>query len=394
MIFLGALGNRKASHLNNDHIEEPAQKGRAFELLDGMRGIAAISVMIYHYAVANSENHVKGLFNIVMDVDFFFVLSGFVITFAYQDKIMNGMKFSAFALKRGIRLYPTFALGMAISTCAAFWSGNTGWSLAYLLNFLFIPDLTLLFRGAIAAEIFPANPPTWSLSDEFISNIVFFYMIRIRPLFLNLFIFTGLIAFIFLTLRLNSINSGWNWSNYLGGIARVWWSFSIGGVLLKLFQTYKLAIPKVHYLVPCVALIGSTWFPHVSVVYNILIVTIMLPLIVILAAKSSVTSNISKVCAYLGQTSYTIYVLHIPLFWCFRYIFGRFTTLIGDHYWVSTIIMCFLTIGLCHVVDMWIDLPVRAFLSSAISERTVRAVIIGPEARDAASPAPLKSDPF
>src|ERR1700733_9805135 len=80
-----------------------------FYVLDGMRGIAAIIVMLYHFYL---DMHLRYFKNSFVAVDFFFVLSGFVLCHAYGNKLLNGMSVGEFLARRIGRLYPLFALGV------------------------------------------------------------------------------------------------------------------------------------------------------------------------------------------------------------------------------------------------------------------------------------------
>jgi peptidoglycan/LPS O-acetylase OafA/YrhL len=80
-----------------------------YATLDGLRGIAAIAVVIYHLPIEP-----KLVPHGYLAVDFFLMLSGFVLALAYSDKLHSGMSFRSFFLKRAIRLYPIAIVGTAI----------------------------------------------------------------------------------------------------------------------------------------------------------------------------------------------------------------------------------------------------------------------------------------
>src|SRR5262245_60033816 len=84
---------------------------KRYEVLDGLRGWAAISVMLMQY----SENTANPLFkNADIAVDLFFILSGFVLMHSYRKKLLLGLSAREYIRKRIIRLYPMFAISMAI----------------------------------------------------------------------------------------------------------------------------------------------------------------------------------------------------------------------------------------------------------------------------------------
>src|SRR5437016_234007 len=88
-----------------------------YEILDGMRGIAAFCVMIFHYLGGSN-----GVFkNTYVGVDLFFILSGFVLTHSYGEKLLSGnLSFTGFMLRRLIRLYPLLIAGVTIGTAGLY----------------------------------------------------------------------------------------------------------------------------------------------------------------------------------------------------------------------------------------------------------------------------------
>src|ERR1700683_2829054 len=143
-----------------------------YYVLDGMRGIAAIAVMIYHFSLDTGSVF---LINADLAVDFFFILSGFVIAHSYGGRLRNGMNPLEYIGKRLIRLYPMFVLGILIGAPVLFLLERAGAANAparfivgsVLYNLLFLPDISNFQNG----ELFPANPPAWSLFFEMIASV-------------------------------------------------------------------------------------------------------------------------------------------------------------------------------------------------------------------------------
>src|SRR5688572_5964759 len=80
-----------------------------FETLDGLRGVAALAVLVAHAsAILLGESVVPRQ---LLAVQFFFMLSGFVMAYSYEQKLLFGMPFRDFILRRVIRLYPMILLG-------------------------------------------------------------------------------------------------------------------------------------------------------------------------------------------------------------------------------------------------------------------------------------------
>ena len=168
-----------------------------YALLDGLRGVAALMVVWYHvfegFAFAGAINGVGDgsitVFNHgYLAVDFFFMLSGFVISYAYDDR-WDRLSTWQFFTRRLIRLHPMLVVGALIGLIAycvggcCDWSGHvTRWShvlTAFVLAMLLIPmrpEAVSDVRGN--GEMFPLNGPSWSLFFEYIGNILYALVIR------------------------------------------------------------------------------------------------------------------------------------------------------------------------------------------------------------------------
>ena len=165
-----------------------------YELLDGLRGVAALLVVWYHLFEAFATSPVDQRFNHgYLAVDFFFLLSGFVIGYAYDERWGRGLRMRDFIKRRLIRLHPMVVLGALLGTAAFFvqgsvrWNGepvSTGMVLAALLCGLLLipawPGAGHEVRGN--GEMYPLNGPGWSLFFEYLGNLL--YMLLLFPLLL------------------------------------------------------------------------------------------------------------------------------------------------------------------------------------------------------------------
>ena len=90
---------------------------RSFTTLDGLRGIAAIAVVARHAPFLWGEHGPTGaLSESYLAVDFFFVLSGFVLAHAYGSRFQHGLSNAAFMRTRLLRLYPLYLLALVFSS--------------------------------------------------------------------------------------------------------------------------------------------------------------------------------------------------------------------------------------------------------------------------------------
>ena len=147
--------------------------------LDGMRGVAALMVVHFHYVLV--AGYVLGdqhKMQAYLAVDLFFALSGFVIALSYSDKLASALSISGFVKRRLIRLYPLYifgiALGLSIEVARALSTGSgfkiSEWAVEFGFNLFFLPS----FQHEI---LFPLNLPAWSLFYEMAVNIIFAWVL-------------------------------------------------------------------------------------------------------------------------------------------------------------------------------------------------------------------------
>jgi peptidoglycan/LPS O-acetylase OafA/YrhL len=134
--------------------------------LDALRAIAAVFVLLHHYDLAFGD--VPVFQHAWMAVDFFFLLSGFVLSAGVGHRCQDTRSGLTFVADRIGRLWPVMAVATAIGFAVAWWDhGLTrGIMTSLALALLLIPSLTP------RAGIFPLNGPQWSLMFELIANAV------------------------------------------------------------------------------------------------------------------------------------------------------------------------------------------------------------------------------
>ena len=220
-----------------------------FSTLDGMRGIAAIAVMLHHFTSHTSRSIFS---NSGLAVDLFFCLSGFVVAFSYLDRLQKSMSVKEFIIKRVIRLYPKFFIGMSLGALAILWkcfSEQTSLTInqtitAISLNSMYLPYISDFYiqigKDQIPSAIFPTNDPSWSLFFEFSVNVAFgIFALRannIRMLALTIAGMLGLTIYVVLTTK---GAPGWGAGNVVGGIPRTIFGFFSGVVLFMTFDSYR-----------------------------------------------------------------------------------------------------------------------------------------------------------
>ena len=153
-----------------------------YDILDGLRGVAALLVVVFHLCEAHATSHFDQLLNHgYLAVDFFFALSGFVIGYAYDDR-WGRMTVGGFFKRRLIRLQPMVVLGMAVGAALFYFQDCDMWPVhavpVWKMLAVMLVGMTLLpvpvsmdVRGW--QEMHPLNGPGWSLFYEYCANILY-----------------------------------------------------------------------------------------------------------------------------------------------------------------------------------------------------------------------------
>ena len=356
-----------------------------YEILDGLRGVAAAMVVAFHLQEAHSGgNHLNQIINHgYLAVDFFFMLSGFVIGYAYDDR-WNRMSMGTFFKRRLIRLQPMVAMGSIVGA-ALFWFQKApcypameGVSIGALLLVMLL-GCTLLplplkwdIRGWM--EMHPLNGPAWSLYYEYIGNILY-------ALFIRKFSKTALAVFVAiaacftvhrcLTAPAGDIVGGWalNWEQQYVGLVRLMYPF-FGGLLLSrlgwLIRTRKNAFwwcSLMIIAVLSVPRIGGEDGYWMNGLYEAFCIICIFPVIVSMGAGGRITGRRSTaVCKFLGDISYPVYITHYPLVYIYTaWAFNHQATLAeGLPYMLLTFVGAF---ALAYACLKFYDLPVRKWLT-------------------------------
>lgn len=358
-----------------------------YEILDGLRGVAAILVVFFHVLEVFSQgDHTKQLINHgYLAVDFFFMLSGFVISYAY-DNAWNKMSIKDFFIRRLIRLQPMIIIGSIIGAVLFYFqhSEGMGWGniantpvwkviLVMLIGMTVIPvGKSLDIRGW--GEMHPLNGPSWSLFFEYIANIVYaLFLKNISKLFLIILVIIAAAVTIHFTFTSPSgdLIGGWSLdaTQLRIGFTRLTFPF-LAGILLA--RISKLKSINHSFLLTSILLILVLAMPRFgghselwkNALYECFSLMIMFPLIIWLGASGKVVGKKANAfCKFLGDISYPIYITHYPIVYVYMaWVTNGKHTL--ENIWPISILTVAISILVAYLSMKLYDLPVRKWLSA------------------------------
>lgn len=315
-----------------------------YHLLDGLRGVAALMVIWYHvfegYAFAGGTT-IDTFNHGYLAVDFFFILSGFVIGYAYDNRWGKNFTMKDFIKRRLIRLHPMVIMGAVVGAITFYIQGSVQWDgthigismvmLSLLCTIFFIPAIPGVgyeVRGN--GEMFPLNGPCWSLFFEYIGNIL--YALFIRRLsnkaltIVVVLLGVALASFaIFNVSGYGNIGVGWTLDgvNFIGGLLRMLFPFSMGMLLSRNFKPMKL---RGAFWICTLVMIALFAVPYLegtesictNGIYEAFCIIIAFPILLWIGASGTTTDKKStQICKFLGDISYPIYVIHYPFMYLF-----------------------------------------------------------------------------
>jgi peptidoglycan/LPS O-acetylase OafA/YrhL len=289
-----------------------------FTGLDVLRGIAAISVVLFHASEALKLPWLMP--NGGLAVDVFFVMSGFVIAHAYESRIPE-LGFSGFLRLRAIRFYPLYMLGLSVgilrqllvSTSGSHELSCTEVILSTLAALVFLPAPP----SAVSDSIAPLNGPAWSLVFEIWINSVYALLFKFMTTPI-LFVAVVLAGASIVVAVMHGVGLGWphwhdlrlggsHWHDLPAGASRVIYSFALGVLIYRNRDFLKVKQP--YGIIGILAAALCFMLPYSST-YVCIFVIIISPMIVIWSFNCNINRVISDYC---GIMSYFMYAVHWPV---------------------------------------------------------------------------------
>jgi peptidoglycan/LPS O-acetylase OafA/YrhL len=309
-----------------------------YEILDGLRGVAALIVVIFHVLEAYSGDRFHQVINHgYLAVDFFFVLSGFVVAYAYDDR-WGKMTQWDFYKRRLIRLQPMVVMGSLIGAALFYFQSGTvfpliGHTPVWQMLLVMVVGCTLIplppamdIRGW--TEMHPLNGPAWSLFFEYIANILYaVFFRRFSKILLGIFVLLFACMLIRYTVwgPQGDVIGGWSLdkTQLNVGFTRLLYPFFAGmllsriGKLIHIKGAFAICTLLI-IIVLAIPRIGGATQLWLNGLYESLVIIIVFPLIVAIGAGGSLIGKRSiKICNWLAGISYPLYITHYPLIYLY-----------------------------------------------------------------------------
>ena len=362
-----------------------------FEVLDGLRGVAAMMVVAFHICETwNGGNHARQIINHgYLAVDFFFLLSGFVVSYAYDDRWQpangrRGMTLGDFFKRRIIRLQPMVVMGTLLGALLFYKSASPAifplvattpvWRLLLiaLIGCTVLPiTVGMDIRGW--QEMQPLAGTAWSLFFEYIANIA--YALGLRKASnrvlgaLCVVAGAGLTHYLLTTPR-GDITGGWtlNALELKIGFLRLCYPFLAGMLLQRMHRRIHVR----HNFLWCSLLLALTLvLPRFGMnstgwrngLYEAAVIIVVFPIIVAMGAGGQVRGRVAEgVCRFLGSISYPLYITHYSLIYIYtaRVYDGRLTPQQGVLWGAALFVTA---VAIAYACVKLYDEPVRRWLN-------------------------------
>ncbi|QGZ39716.1 peptidoglycan/LPS O-acetylase OafA/YrhL [Pseudoduganella flava] len=343
-----------------------------FAYLDGMRGIAAMFILVRHWhGLLGLDFYFSHL-----AVDLFFILSGFVIAHGYDARLRDAsLPPHSFMLLRLVRIYPVFTLSVIVSVASrlagALSKGNVG----------HVPDVLVAGAASLflipvplpdSPSLFPLNVCYWSLLLELIVNAgyaAFHPMLRTRVL--AAIVGTCALVLVALGTAEGTIGFGFSYSLFSVGVGFVRAVFGIAlGVLLYRERARWLALAR---QVPApvgiglvVAVLAMPHVPGYGHVEELVAVFVVLPMAVAIAATAEPSGWRLRLMCALGAASYPLYLLHVPI----ARVVRNGVALVPGWERPLAFLAALLLVLACVYIERHVDIPLRSQLRKWLAGAT------------------------
>lgn len=355
-----------------------------FTLLDGMRGVAALGVLSFHVVVSATSDFPQ-LDSFYLFVDFFFVLSGFVLLHSMPQKPATFVRDArVFITKRAFRFWPLTILSLVVALFALSWERSV-----LVAKDIFSPpygslaglspsdQAAILAAAFLLLQIFSAaaiaiNVPLWSLSAEWFANLIYTPLVMVKY---SLGILAAIaLGYFFLWYGLTTDAGFIEASGPIRGfeaLGRALIGFGIGLLVARYFSTLSRWRNKGLFVLSLAA-VGSFYFLEkdwhwdsyrYAITYFAAIVFAFF-ILQLTQFTVSATSKTGRVMTFFGVYSFGIYVFHQPLIQWSNIVLGTPTGRFPESKWVEFFLVqataiTLVSIALTFVARLILDIPAQ-----------------------------------
>jgi peptidoglycan/LPS O-acetylase OafA/YrhL len=321
-----------------------------FRVLDSWRGLAALCVALFHFPSGGALPTLLFVKHSWLFVDFFFVLSGFVIAHAYEDRIRDRVQFWVFMVRRLGRLWPLHIVMLAILVIVEFakvaalqiglvsaasvasvpFTGH--FSVHDLISSIFLAQAVMALANHWGFTFIGGwNEPSWTISVELVASLAFAVACLVAPRRLGALAALGVVAsFLWLTM----LGPGTLSVSVDFGSARALLGFCTGYLVFRLFQARRLAsgfsaleAGALAAIIAIVVAAGDNWI-------SFLALPVFAFAVYVFAHEGGILSRAlsTPAATRLGDYSYSIYLTHYVII---QFIFAA--AHVGVHFGVAMI---------------------------------------------------------
>jgi len=357
-----------------------------YPILDGLRGVASIVVIVFHCfeAFTLGNPNVQIINHGYIAVDFFFLLSGFVVAYAYDDR-WGKMTQWDFYKRRLVRLQPMVVMGSLIGAALFYFQAGHTFPLiastpVWKLFLIMVIGATLIpvpismdIRGW--QEMHPLDGPGWSLFFEYIGNILYASLVRhFNKKVLSIFVALAgglMIGYLVLGKR-GDLIGGWslNQEQLFIGFTRLLYPFFAGVLLCRMGKLIHIknafwVCSGLLLLIFSLPRFGDPQHTWMNGIYESIAVIVFFPLIVSMGAGGHLHNEKSaKICKFLGEISYPLYITHYPLIYIFTaWVIDKKIPL-GPQGLIVGLLLVITGISIAYLCLKYYDEPVREWLKN------------------------------
>jgi len=344
------------------------QSKQHYEILDGLRGVAAIAVVTFHFMEIVFSDYSKNFIGHgFLAVDFFFCLSGFVIAYAYDSRIGRiGLK--EFFTARIIRLHPLVVLGSILGLFGFLWDPFVAPPAGYgfgKVALLFVTSILMIPYPVVAERwfnLFNLNAPSWSLFWEYVANIVYGVVLwKLNRRVLSVLLVIAAVGILYVSHSAGNLMGGWSGGTFWQGGARIAYSFLAG---MLVFRYQLIFRNKLGFLGLSVMLLAALMMPYTSFNWlaEALVVIVYFPLLIALGAGAGMHVATKAICNFSGKISYPLYMTHYMVMFAFANYLNQYKPGTTQLTWIIVIGLVVL-VGFAWLAMVLYDMPVRKYLT-------------------------------